>query len=116
MTSAAGNAQAREITRYSLVASEDEVLLPPGCRFKVESVLPQGDLTIIQLKELPSAEWILDLSPKGLGAVPAGAAPLPTGGAAAEPEPEPEPVGVPSPPTPLFPISWRIFSAEIFRR
>ena len=67
------------------------MLLPPGCRFKVESVLPQGDLTIIQLKELPSTEWILDLSPKGLGAVPAGAAPLPTGGAAAEPEPEPEP-------------------------
>ena len=60
-------AQARDITRYSLIGSEDEVLLPPGCRFKVESVLPQGDLTIIQLKELPSAEWILDLRPKGLG-------------------------------------------------
>ena len=55
--------QAREITRYSLVASEDEVLLPPGCRFRVESVLPQGDLTLIQLKELPSKEWIADISP-----------------------------------------------------
>ena len=53
--------QAREITRYSLVASEDEVLLPPGCRFEVESVLPQGDLTLIQLRELPSSQWILDL-------------------------------------------------------
>jgi hypothetical protein len=53
--------QAREITRYSLVASEDEVLLPPGCRFEVESVLPQGDLTIIQMRELPSREWIVDL-------------------------------------------------------
>ena len=56
--------QARDITRYSLIASEDEVLLPPGCRFRVESVLPQGgDLTLIQLTELPSEEWILDLSP-----------------------------------------------------
>lgn len=43
--------QAREITRYSMVASEDEVLLPPGCRFQVIAVLPQGDLTIIQLQE-----------------------------------------------------------------
>ena len=41
---------------------EDEVLLPPGCRFEVMGVLPQGpDLTIIQLKELPSREWIIDL-------------------------------------------------------
>lgn len=57
--------QAREITRYSLVASEDEVLLPPGCRFEVESVLPLGDLTLIQLRELPSSQWILDLRTAG---------------------------------------------------
>eukprot|EP01043_Picozoa_sp_COSAG02_P065198 COSAG02_NODE_9764_length_2117_cov_1.835481_1_plen_556_part_01 len=81
--------QAREITQYSLVASEDEVLLPPGCRFKVESVLPQGDLTIIQMVELPSKTWIIDLSvpdepqpqpqtPVGgaLGSPPASSAPL----------------------------------------
>eukprot|EP01043_Picozoa_sp_COSAG02_P043247 COSAG02_NODE_3752_length_6284_cov_8.897171_4_plen_1014_part_00 len=54
--------QAREITRYSLVQAEDEVLLPPGCKFKVESTLPQGDLTLIQLKEMPSKAWIIDLS------------------------------------------------------
>ena len=60
--------QAREITRYSLVASEDEVLLPPGCRFEVESVLPQGDLTIIQMRELPSREWIVDLRKEDGGA------------------------------------------------
>ena len=54
--------QAREITRYSLIAAEDEVLLPPGCRFKVDSVLPQGDLTIIQMTELRSKAWIMDLS------------------------------------------------------
>jgi hypothetical protein len=57
--------QAREITRYSSVGSEHEVLLPPGCRFKVESVLPQGDLTLIQLRELPSSEWVMDLSKVG---------------------------------------------------
>ena len=54
--------QAREITRYSLVQAEDEVLLPPGCKFKVESTLPQGDLTLIQLREMPSKAWIIDLS------------------------------------------------------
>ena len=43
--------QGRDITKYSLVGSEAEVLLPPGCRFRVESVLPQGDLTIIQVEE-----------------------------------------------------------------
>eukprot|EP01045_Picozoa_sp_COSAG04_P031058 COSAG04_NODE_5609_length_1553_cov_1.522696_1_plen_436_part_01 len=47
------------------MGKEDEVLLPPGCRFKVESVLPQGDLTLIQLTELPSKEWIVDISPEG---------------------------------------------------
>ena len=78
--------QARDITRYSLIASEDEVLLPPGCRFRVESVLPQGDLTIIQLLELPSKEWIVNLNPKpnALGAPPAAVAPHPQGGDAAE--------------------------------
>ena len=69
--------QAREITRYSLIAAEDEVLLPPGCRFEVESVLPQGDLTIIQMREIPSKEWIIDLrtaGKAGLGKPPAGIA------------------------------------------
>ena len=53
--------QARDISRYSLVASEDEVLLPPGCRFIVESSLPQGDLTLVQLREIESKEWIEDI-------------------------------------------------------
>ena len=73
--------QAREITRYSLVTSEDEVLLPPGCRFEVESVLPQGDLTIIQMRELPSREWIVDLR-KEAGGAGGGGAPMLVGGAA----------------------------------
>ena len=56
--------QARDITRYSLISAEDEVLLPPGCRFRVEGLMDAGSgLTIIQLLELPSEEWIVDLSP-----------------------------------------------------
>ena len=55
--------QARDITRYSLIPTEEEVLLPPGCRFRVEDVLPLGaGLTQIQLVELPSTMWILDIS------------------------------------------------------
>ena len=38
------------------------MLLPPGCRFRVVSVLPQGELIIIQVEELPSSAWILDLN------------------------------------------------------
>ena len=62
-----------------MIGAEDEVLLPPGCRFKVESVLEQEDLTFIQLTELPSKEWIANLNPKpnALGAPPAAVAPHP---------------------------------------
>lgn len=58
--------QAREISRYSIMGSEEEVLLPPGCRFEVVGVLPQGDLTIVQVVEQPSKEWIIDIRPAGL--------------------------------------------------
>jgi hypothetical protein len=55
--------QAREITRYSLNAHEDEVLLPPGCRFRVMDTAPMDDgLLIVQLQEIASREWILDLA------------------------------------------------------
>ena len=54
--------QARDISRYSLVPSEDEVLLPPGCTFRVTGVLPQGDeLTVVQVEELPSRAWLVNL-------------------------------------------------------
>eukprot|EP01046_Picozoa_sp_COSAG06_P001656 COSAG06_NODE_56_length_27627_cov_106.527136_9_plen_268_part_00 len=57
--------QARDITRYSMIEAEDEVLLPPGCKFKVESLMDAGNgLTIIQIKELPSKAWIIDISPR----------------------------------------------------
>ena len=58
------------------------MLLPPGCRFRVEGAVDAGNnLTIIQLLELPSKEWIMDLNPGGgmLGAVPSSPAPLPQG-------------------------------------
>ena len=79
--------QARDITRYSLVQAEDEVLLPPGCRFRVKSSLDAGHgLSIIQLEELPSDEWIIDLSqPSGEPE-----APEPELDAAPGPAPEPE--------------------------
>ena len=81
--------QAREISRYSLVESEDEILLPPGCKFEVQSVLPQGDLTIIQLLEVASKDWVFDLSSPA-------AAPAPT------PAPTPAPAPAPAPAPGMF--------------
>ena len=85
--------QAREITRYSLMPTEGEVLLPPGCRFVVRSVLPQGELTIIQIEELPSDEWILDLRVMELpeGVPPHAAAAKHAGGGAVAVGQQPEP-------------------------
>ena len=77
--------QARDITRYSMVPGEDEVLLPPGCRFRVSSVLEQGELTIIQIEELPSSAWIIDLRTMHSGASNAGG-PAPPAAAAAPPK------------------------------
>jgi len=43
---------------------EGEIVLPPGSRFRVKGVLPSGGgLTIIQLIELPSPAWIINLCP-----------------------------------------------------
>ncbi len=53
--------RARVITKFSLVPSEAEVLLPPNSRFKVVSQLDAGNgLVIIQLKELPPKDPIID--------------------------------------------------------
>ena len=53
------------------------MLLPPGCRFRVEGAMDAGNnLTIIQLLELPSKEWIVNLNP-GLGPVPTTPAAVP---------------------------------------
>jgi len=52
--------RARIITKFSLVPSEAEVLLPPNSRFKVVSQFDAGNgLIIIQLKELPPNDPII---------------------------------------------------------
>mmetsp|Transcript_108775 Transcript_108775/g.208983 ORF Transcript_108775/g.208983 Transcript_108775/m.208983 type:complete len:470 (-) Transcript_108775:52-1461(-) len=63
--------QARDIKQYSLFgADEDEVLLPPGCRFKVMGKMDAGHgLTIVQLEELPSTSWIINLNRPALKTV-----------------------------------------------
>ena len=54
--------QAGDITRYSRVQADGEVVLPPRCRFQVMSVLHQGDeLALIQLTEILSQEWMINL-------------------------------------------------------
>jgi hypothetical protein len=53
--------RARVIAKFSLVPSEAEVLLPPNSRFKVLGQLDAGNgLVIVQLKELPSRDPIID--------------------------------------------------------
>eukprot|EP00931_Biecheleriopsis_adriatica_P046725 TRINITY_DN26858_c0_g1_i1.p1 TRINITY_DN26858_c0_g1~~TRINITY_DN26858_c0_g1_i1.p1 ORF type:complete len:436 (+),score=71.81 TRINITY_DN26858_c0_g1_i1:83-1390(+) len=55
--------QARDISKYSPLP-EGEVLLPPACRFKVKGCLsPAEGLTVIQLVEMKSPAWIMDLRP-----------------------------------------------------
>jgi hypothetical protein len=52
--------QARDITRYSLVSSEGEVLLPPGSRFRVISVMDAGHgLTLIQVRLIVARSFSL---------------------------------------------------------
>jgi TPR repeat protein len=53
--------RARSITKFSIVPSEAEVLLPPNSRFKVLGQLDAGGgLVIVQMKELPPKDPIID--------------------------------------------------------
>jgi hypothetical protein len=55
--------RARDISEFSMVPREREILLPPNSRFKVMSnVVAENGLTIINLKELPPLEPILDFN------------------------------------------------------
>jgi hypothetical protein len=55
--------RARDISEFSMVPREREILLPPNSRFKVMSNVDAGNgLTIINLKELPPLEPILDFN------------------------------------------------------
>lgn len=51
---------ARNIQKYSAIKKENELLLLPGTPFNVKAVLPQGDLTMIQLEEDTSAPPMID--------------------------------------------------------
>jgi NAD:arginine ADP-ribosyltransferase len=52
---------ARDIRPFSLFPKENEVLLPPNCRFEIESVGTLGGVTIVQCTQIESADVILDL-------------------------------------------------------
>jgi hypothetical protein len=70
--------RARIITKFSLVPSEAEVLLPPNSRFTVLGQLDAGNgLVIVQLRELPSVDPIIDFDSLLLVPASAHAAPAP---------------------------------------
>ena len=52
--------RARDVSRYSVYASEKEVILPPNSRFKVTGVLPQGELAIVNMREIAPLDPILN--------------------------------------------------------
>ena len=54
--------QARDITRYSLLPAEDEVMVPPGCRFVVCAVLPLAGLACTY----PRAKRVLNVRKNSL--------------------------------------------------
>ena len=45
----------------SAFPNEEEILLPPGSRFEVIGVSPHGDLTLVQIRQIPSLEKSLKL-------------------------------------------------------
>jgi len=51
----------RAIHTMSAVKTECEVLLPPGSRFEVMSIVGYGNMKIIQLKQVPTLESLLKL-------------------------------------------------------
>eukprot|EP00729_Bicosta_minor_P024848 gene24848-30236_t len=51
---------ARDIMKYSWKTTEDELILLPGTVFKVTSVLPQGDLTMVNMEEDLTAPDMID--------------------------------------------------------
>jgi len=49
----------RAIHNVSSVPSELEVIVPPGSRFEIKSIMVMGNITLIQLKQIPSFETLL---------------------------------------------------------
>eukprot|EP01124_Arcella_intermedia_P026877 TRINITY_DN5150_c1_g1_i5.p1 TRINITY_DN5150_c1_g1~~TRINITY_DN5150_c1_g1_i5.p1 ORF type:complete len:212 (-),score=63.55 TRINITY_DN5150_c1_g1_i5:55-660(-) len=56
-----GSFSGRCIQDYSAFQTEFEVLLPPGSRFQIISIMKFGNLTIIQIKQTPTFETLLKL-------------------------------------------------------
>jgi hypothetical protein len=52
--------RARDISQFSLHPDEKEIVLPPNSRFVVTGVLPQGDLTLVNMTELSPLDPILE--------------------------------------------------------
>ena len=52
--------RARDISRYSAHPEEKEVVLPPNSRFIVTGVLPQGELSIVNMREVAPLDPILE--------------------------------------------------------
>jgi hypothetical protein len=70
--------RARSITKFSPVPCEAEVLLPPNSRFRVLDQLDAGNgLVIIQLKELPPNDPIVDFDALSAAATQVSVAPAP---------------------------------------
>ena len=52
----------RSVEKLSAIGTEKEILLPAGTFFKVENVLPQGSLTIIQVSEVKPPKGVNTIS------------------------------------------------------
>jgi len=59
----------RDISRYSAVSTEKELILLPGTVLVVEAILPQGELTLVQLKEKIDNRLSLLPPPKSVPAI-----------------------------------------------
>lgn len=81
------------INHLSAYSSEAEVILAPGTRFVVANTIVNGDLTVVNLKEIASG--FPAALPKSQPKVPEG---NPPHGSVAQPEPEAADVGAPSVP------------------
>lgn len=52
--------RARDVSMFSAHPDESEIILPPNSRFEVTGVLPQGDLTVVHMKEVAPLDPILE--------------------------------------------------------
>jgi small GTP-binding protein len=58
-----GTFSGRPLQIFSALPNEFEVLLPPASRFEIVSVVPVAHITMIQLRQIPTLEKVLNLEP-----------------------------------------------------